>query len=118
GRRAGHGKEACRNQPAGGRLRDRDGLFSRLEFDSNLFGDCDKILHRNWLLRKSYLNARPHAFLAPRPALAELRHSDQPASMQAVIPGWCVSTRPGTSRFRIRCCASLRNDRADEETSA
>src|SRR5206468_4871382 len=27
-----------------------------------------------------------------------------------VIPGWCVSTRPGISRFRVRCCASPRND--------
>src|ERR1700721_4776137 len=29
-----------------------------------------------------------------------------------VIPGWCASTRPGISRFRARCCASPRNDRA------
>jgi hypothetical protein len=28
-----------------------------------------------------------------------------------VIPGWCVSTRPGISRFRIRCFASPRNDK-------
>ena len=27
-----------------------------------------------------------------------------------VIPGWCVSTRPGISRFRVRCFASPRND--------
>src|SRR6202022_2707135 len=27
-----------------------------------------------------------------------------------VIPGWCVSTRPGISRFRARCFASPRND--------
>jgi hypothetical protein len=29
---------------------------------------------------------------------------------RTVIPGWCVSTRPGISRFRVRCCASPRND--------
>src|SRR5437588_13088520 len=29
---------------------------------------------------------------------------------EAVIPGWCVSTRPGISRFRVRCFASPRND--------
>ena len=28
----------------------------------------------------------------------------------SVIPGWCVSTRPGISRFRVRCFASPRND--------
>jgi hypothetical protein len=28
----------------------------------------------------------------------------------AVIPGWCVSTRPGISRFGVRCFASPRND--------
>src|SRR5689334_10205979 len=27
-----------------------------------------------------------------------------------VIPGWCVSTRPGISSFRVRCFASPRND--------
>src|ERR1700694_4379516 len=27
-----------------------------------------------------------------------------------VIPGWCVGTRPGISRFRVRCFASPRND--------
>jgi len=26
-----------------------------------------------------------------------------------VIPGWCASTRPGISRFRVRCFASPRN---------
>src|ERR1700674_3233413 len=30
----------------------------------------------------------------------------------AVVPGWCVSTRPGISRFRARCFASPRNDDA------
>src|SRR6202790_1799734 len=30
--------------------------------------------------------------------------------LRIVIPGWCVSTRPGISRFRVRCCASPRND--------
>src|SRR5262249_31751950 len=29
-----------------------------------------------------------------------------------VIPGSCVSTRPGISRFRVRCFASPRNDGA------
>ena len=29
-----------------------------------------------------------------------------------VIPGWCLSTRPGISRFRVRCFASPRNDGA------
>ncbi len=28
----------------------------------------------------------------------------------SVIPGWCASTRPGISRFRVRCFASPRND--------
>src|ERR1700722_11760972 len=28
----------------------------------------------------------------------------------SVIPGWCVSTRPGISSFRVRCFASPRND--------
>src|SRR3954462_10720995 len=28
-----------------------------------------------------------------------------------VIPGWCASTRPGISRFRVRCFASPRNDK-------
>jgi hypothetical protein len=28
----------------------------------------------------------------------------------SVIPGWCVSTRPGISRFRVRCFAPPRND--------
>src|ERR1700734_371931 len=28
----------------------------------------------------------------------------------AVIPGWCVSTRPGISRFRVRYFVSPRND--------
>src|ERR1700760_3498004 len=32
------------------------------------------------------------------------------SSPQSVIPGWCVSTRPGISRFRVRCFASPRND--------
>src|SRR5664280_3250928 len=31
-------------------------------------------------------------------------------SATSVIPGWCVSTRPGISRFRVRCFASPRND--------
>jgi len=26
----------------------------------------------------------------------------------SVIPGWCVSTRPGISRFRVRCWACHR----------
>src|SRR6187549_1084121 len=30
--------------------------------------------------------------------------------LAAVIPGWCASTRPGISRFRVRCYASPRND--------
>src|SRR5258708_1246463 len=32
------------------------------------------------------------------------------ATGEAVIPGWCVSTSPGISRFRVRCFASPRND--------
>jgi hypothetical protein len=31
-------------------------------------------------------------------------------ALHVVIPGWCVSTRPGISRFRVRCFASPRND--------
>ena len=31
-------------------------------------------------------------------------------SATSAIPGWCVSTRPGISRFRVRCFASPRND--------
>src|SRR6476646_3437845 len=33
-----------------------------------------------------------------------------PNTKNTVIPGWCVSTRPGISRFRVRCFASPRND--------
>src|SRR5471030_1845858 len=33
-------------------------------------------------------------------------------SFITVIPGWCVSTRPGISRFRVRCFASPRKDGA------
>ena len=32
------------------------------------------------------------------------------ADAVAVIPGWCVSARPGISRFPVRCFASPRND--------
>src|SRR5438309_5558432 len=35
---------------------------------------------------------------------------DGPGLALSVIPGWCVSTRPGISRFRVRCLASPRND--------
>src|SRR6478609_9876537 len=31
-------------------------------------------------------------------------------AIRFVIPGWCFSTRPGISRFRVRCFASPRND--------
>src|ERR1700722_7086470 len=31
-------------------------------------------------------------------------------SIPPVIPGWCVGTRPGISRFRVRFFASPRND--------
>jgi hypothetical protein len=30
----------------------------------------------------------------------------QTAKLSTVIPGWCASTRPGISRFRVRCFAS------------
>jgi hypothetical protein len=33
-------------------------------------------------------------------------------NFQTVIPGWCVCTIPGISRFRVRCFASPRNDEA------
>src|SRR5947199_7321216 len=36
------------------------------------------------------------------------------SSIEIVIPGWCVSTRPGISRFRVRCFASPRNDDPNE----
>src|ERR1700682_6427450 len=32
------------------------------------------------------------------------------SSSHAVIPGWCPGTRPGISRFQVRCFASPRND--------
>jgi hypothetical protein len=32
------------------------------------------------------------------------------SDLSIVIPGWCLSTRPGISRFRVRCFASPRND--------
>src|ERR1700676_2003469 len=43
--------------------------------------------------------------------LSSLRGAKEPKqSLPPVIPGWCVGTRPGISRFRVRCFASPRND--------
>src|SRR6202140_3246432 len=39
-------------------------------------------------------------------------------SFIAVIPGWCASTRPGISRFRVRCFASPRNDSSSRRAVA
>ncbi len=36
--------------------------------------------------------------------------TEMDGEMTPVIPGWRVSTRPGISRFRVRCFASPRND--------
>src|ERR1700733_4708701 len=55
---------------------------------------------RSWTSRKLSPGPRKLAF---SPRNAKWRQA-------IVIPGWCVSTRPGISRFRARCFASPRND--------
>src|SRR5258708_18206050 len=47
------------------------------------------------------------ALAGSRPSCEE---RERRSNQHSVIPGWCVSTRPGISRFRVRCFASPRND--------
>src|SRR5258708_22870820 len=44
------------------------------------------------------------------PCPSSLRGAKRRSNPYSVIPGWRVSTRPGISRFRVRCFASPRND--------
>src|SRR5258708_6363758 len=48
------------------------------------------------------------ALAGSRPSCEE---RERRSNQHHVIPGWCVSTRPGISRFRVRCFASPRNDK-------
>jgi hypothetical protein len=43
-------------------------------------------------------------------AVAQRAKAEATNQLPSVIPGWCASTRPGISRFRVRCFASPRND--------
>jgi hypothetical protein len=45
-----------------------------------------------------------------RAQLGRFSAASAPACVFFVIPGWCVSTRPGISGFRVRRFASPRND--------
>jgi hypothetical protein len=49
-------------------------------------------------------------------------HRVKTRELSPVIPGWCVSTRPGISRFSdvqlyivVRCFASPRNDGTEQQ---
>src|SRR3954467_11811821 len=62
--------------------------------------------------RTSRVSVAPAGFgQALPPVIFEfLGSANSTISLPFVIPRWCASTRPGISRFRVRCFASPRND--------
>src|SRR5260221_14795459 len=62
--------------------------------------DGDSLVMRGWCQGDGY-----------RVGFGEVEGTITPAGgAGAVIPGWCGRTRPGISRFRVRCVASPPND--------
>src|SRR5258707_2795599 len=66
-------------------------------------------------LAPSLRKAQAREAIASRMALAPFWDCLATRLTINVIPGWCVSTRPGISRFRVRCFASPRNDDPNKE---